>query len=153
MRRIPLLLLFLLLAGLALPAIARLPRIGVPAGDDPAPLAATIRQGLDETREVWQALQADRFNKLRLGVRVLANDPPFKAALVETDQATAFDTMRERGRDLAADFMLATDAAGRLLSHWQGAPSHGYGTVWGIDIEPTAVSIVHACPELARQVR
>ena len=34
------------LAGLALPAIARLPRIGVPAGDDPAPLAAAIRQGL-----------------------------------------------------------------------------------------------------------
>jgi predicted MFS family arabinose efflux permease len=34
------------LAALALPAIARLPRIGVPAGDDPAPLAAAIRQGL-----------------------------------------------------------------------------------------------------------
>src|SRR5215213_8988362 len=34
------------LAALALPAIARLPRIAVPAGDDPAPLAATIRQGL-----------------------------------------------------------------------------------------------------------
>jgi serine/threonine-protein kinase len=49
-------------------------------------------------------------------VRVLANDPPFKAALVETDQATAFDTMRERGRDLAADFMLATDASGRLVA-------------------------------------
>ena len=77
---------------------------------------ATIRQGLEETREVWQALQADRFNKLRLGVRVLANDPPFKAALVETDQATAFDTMRERGRDLAADFMLATDASGKLVA-------------------------------------
>ena len=34
------------LAGLALPAIARLPRIGVPAGEDPAPLATAIRQGL-----------------------------------------------------------------------------------------------------------
>jgi predicted MFS family arabinose efflux permease len=34
------------LAALALPAIARLPRIGVPAGEDPAPLAAAIRQGL-----------------------------------------------------------------------------------------------------------
>jgi MFS family permease len=34
------------LAALALPAIARLPRIAAPAGDDPAPLAATIRQGL-----------------------------------------------------------------------------------------------------------
>jgi predicted MFS family arabinose efflux permease len=34
------------LAGLALPAIARLPRTAPPAGDHPAPLAATIRQGL-----------------------------------------------------------------------------------------------------------
>ena len=42
--------------------------------------------------------------------------PAFKAALVETDQATAFDTMRERGRDLAADFMLATDPAGALVA-------------------------------------
>jgi predicted MFS family arabinose efflux permease len=34
------------LAGLALPAIARLPRVGVPAGDSPASLGATIREGL-----------------------------------------------------------------------------------------------------------
>jgi hypothetical protein len=46
---------------------------------------------------------------------------------------------------------LQTDAQGNLIAHWQGAPSHGYGTLWGIDVEPTAVSIVHACPELARQ--
>lgn len=46
---------------------------------------------------------------------------------------------------------LQTDAKGNLIAHWQGAPSHGYGTVWGIDVEPTAVSIVHICPELALQ--
>jgi MFS family permease len=34
------------LAALALPAIARLPRVAAPAGPEPAPLAATIRQGL-----------------------------------------------------------------------------------------------------------
>ena len=47
---------------------------------------------------------------------------------------------------------LQTDSHGNLIAHWQGAPSHGYGTVWGIDVEPTAVSIVHVCPELSRQV-
>ncbi len=46
---------------------------------------------------------------------------------------------------------LQTDPEGNLIAHWQGAPSHGYGTVWGIDVEPTAVSIVHLVPELARQ--
>ena len=34
------------LAGLALPAIARLPRVAPPAGDHPAPLATAIRKGL-----------------------------------------------------------------------------------------------------------
>ncbi|MBN1247383.1 MAG: hypothetical protein JXC32_06975 [Anaerolineae bacterium] len=43
---------------------------------------------------------------------------------------------------------LQTDADGELLAHWQGAPSHGYGTVWGIDVEPTAVSVAHLCPEI-----
>jgi len=47
---------------------------------------------------------------------------------------------------------LQVDVQGNLIAHWQGAPSHGYGTLWGIDVEPTAVSIVHACPELVRQV-
>ena len=46
---------------------------------------------------------------------------------------------------------LQTDAQGHLLAHWQGAPSHGYGTVWGIDVEPTAVSVVQACPEITLQ--
>jgi hypothetical protein len=42
---------------------------------------ATIAAGLKETRDVWQTIQDDRFRKLRLGVRVLANDPYFKAAI------------------------------------------------------------------------
>jgi MFS family permease len=36
------------LAGLALPAIARLPRVAAPAGDHPTRLAAAIRQGLGQ---------------------------------------------------------------------------------------------------------
>jgi serine/threonine-protein kinase len=76
----------------------------------------TIDAGLKETRDVWQTIQADRFNKLRLGVRVLANDPYFKAALAERDQGTTLDSLGERGQDLAADFMMATDPAGRLVA-------------------------------------
>jgi hypothetical protein len=52
-------------------------------------------------------------------------------------------------RNLLDNFnCLQTDADGTLLAHWQGAPSHGYGTVWGIDVEPTAISVVHVCPEI-----
>ena len=77
---------------------------------------ATIDEGLHDTRDILQAWQADRFEKLRLGVRVLANDPYFKAALAERDQATTLDSLRERGQDLAADFMLATDPAGVVVA-------------------------------------
>jgi len=55
-------------------------------------------------------------------------------------------------RNLLDNFnCLQTDAEGNLIAHWQGAPSHGYGTIWGIDVEPTAVSVNQVCPELARQ--
>ena len=77
---------------------------------------STIDAGLKETRDVWHTIQTDRFNKLRLGVRVLANDPYFKAAIAERDQNTALDSLGERGQDLAADFMMATDPAGKLLA-------------------------------------
>jgi serine/threonine-protein kinase len=77
---------------------------------------ATIDAGLKETRDVWQAIQTDRFNKLKLGVRVLANDPYFKAALAERDQATTLDSLGERGQDLGADFMMATDPGGMLVA-------------------------------------
>jgi serine/threonine-protein kinase len=77
---------------------------------------STIDSGLKETRDVWHTIQDDRFKKLRLGVRVLANDPYFKAAIAERDQNTALDSLGERGQDLAADFMMATDPSGKLIA-------------------------------------
>lgn len=44
---------------------------------------------------------------------------------------------------------LQTDAQGNLVAHYQGAPKAG--TIWGIDYEPTIISILHLAPELARQ--
>ncbi|MGD8895806.1 MAG: protein kinase [Acidobacteriota bacterium] len=85
----------------------------------------TIREGLQETREVWKAIQADRFDKLRLGVRVLANDPYFKAAMMELDQATTLDSLHERGMDLDADFMLATDWDGILVARTDDPAASG----------------------------
>jgi HAMP domain-containing protein/predicted Ser/Thr protein kinase len=76
----------------------------------------TIQQGLKETREVWETFQADRYSKLKLGVRVLGNDPAFKAAIVNTDQATVYDMLKERGQDLGADFFIATDPTGIVIA-------------------------------------
>jgi HAMP domain-containing protein/predicted Ser/Thr protein kinase len=82
---------------------------------------ATITQALAETRGVWDTFQADRFNKLKLGVRVLSNDPGFKALLAnqedpETQQTTVLNTLRERRSDLGADFFIATDPSGVVIA-------------------------------------
>jgi hypothetical protein len=47
---------------------------------------------------------------------------------------------------------IQTDNDGNVIAVWQGAPSDGYGMVWGIDVEPTSVSLLPLVPELTRQV-
>jgi serine/threonine-protein kinase len=81
----------------------------------------TIDQGLKETREVWDTFQADRYKQLRLGIRVLGNDPAFKAAVANREdlavrQATVLDMLKERGQDLKADFFIATDPDGVVIA-------------------------------------
>jgi serine/threonine-protein kinase len=77
---------------------------------------ATIYQALSETRDVWGAFQADRYNKLKLGVRALANDPTFKPLVETRDEASVADTLKERGQDIKADFFIATDPSGVVIA-------------------------------------
>ena len=74
-----------------------------------------ISKGLSDTRQVWETFQAGRYNSLKLGVRTLGNDATFKAG-VNTDPATVYDMLRERGKDIAADFFIATDADGVVIA-------------------------------------
>ncbi|HEY7510886.1 MAG TPA: protein kinase [Vicinamibacteria bacterium] len=76
----------------------------------------TLRQALRETSEVWDTFQADRYAKLRLGIRVLGNDPAFKALVEDTDAATVLDSLRERNLELKADFFIATDPDGLVIA-------------------------------------
>ncbi len=76
----------------------------------------TINQALSETRGVWETLQADRFNKLKLGIRVLSNDRGFTALIEANDQTTILDTLKERNLELKADILVAIDPAGVVLA-------------------------------------
>jgi hypothetical protein len=76
----------------------------------------TINQGLSDTRGVWETFQADRYAKLKLGIRVLGNDPYYKAAVETNDQATILDTLKERNLELKAAFFIATDPAGIVIA-------------------------------------
>ena len=78
--------------------------------------SASVRRAVLEALDVWEAFQADRYQTLKLGVRVLANDPAFKAAVQTSDPATVHDLLEERGRDLSADFFIATGPTGRVVA-------------------------------------
>jgi serine/threonine-protein kinase len=75
-----------------------------------------IERGLSETRQVWETFQADRYNKLKLGIRVLGNDPFFKSLVETKDQASILDTLKERNQEIKADFFIATDPAGLVVA-------------------------------------
>jgi eukaryotic-like serine/threonine-protein kinase len=75
-----------------------------------------IERGLSETRQVWETFQADRYNKLKLGIRVLGNDPFFKSLIETKDQASILDTLKERNQEIKADFFIATDPAGVVVA-------------------------------------
>jgi len=83
---------------------------------------ANIDRGLTETKGIWDTFQADRFNKLKLGLRALSNEPAFKALIQrmvdeqsEDAYNTLLDTLQERGRDVSADFVIGTDVGGTVL--------------------------------------
>ncbi|HJS56575.1 MAG TPA: protein kinase [Vicinamibacteria bacterium] len=76
----------------------------------------TVQAGLGETRDVWDTFQKDRYSKLTLGVRALANDPYFKPLVETRDQDSVADTLKERGQDIKADFFIATDPAGVVIA-------------------------------------
>lgn len=77
---------------------------------------AEIEQALVDTRGVWETFQADRYEKLKLGVRALANDPYFKPLVETEDVASVADQLSERGQDIQADFFMATNPDGMLIA-------------------------------------
>jgi serine/threonine-protein kinase len=76
----------------------------------------TIDQGLRDTKSVWETFQQDRYNKLKLGIRVLGNDPYFKAYIETRDEASVLDQLQERNAELKADFFIATDPDGIVIA-------------------------------------
>ena len=75
-----------------------------------------VARGLEETRQVWETFQADRYNKLKMGIRVLGNDPYFKPLVETGDAETILDTLKERNEETKADFILVTNPSGVVIT-------------------------------------
>jgi serine/threonine-protein kinase len=84
-----------------------------------------VTRGLTETRQVWETYQADRYNKLKLGIRVLGNDPSFKSLVETKDAATILDTLKERNEEIKADFFIVTDPAGAVVARTDRPAAQG----------------------------
>ena len=102
-------------------------------------ISGTIAQLYQHSTLDWINVTAD-FWKSRLGNVELSMD----AAPESGEKYRDFQI-----RNILDDFnCLQVNADGRLLVHWQGAPSHNVGRFWGIDIEPTVNSVLYAIPEM-----
>jgi serine/threonine-protein kinase len=84
-----------------------------------------VERGLAETRQVWETYQADRYNKLKLGIRVLGNDPFFKSLVETRDAATILDTLKERNEEIKADFFIVTDPSGVVVARTDRPSAQG----------------------------
>ena len=84
-----------------------------------------VTRGLGETRQVWETFQADRYNKLKLGIRVLGNDPFFKSLVETKDAATILDTLKERNEEIKADFFIVTDPSGMVVARTDRPAAQG----------------------------
>lgn len=61
-----------------------------------------------------------------------------------------------RYRDMHIRFVLDNfnclqfNETGKMLTNWQGAPSHCLGRTWGIDMEPNIFGVLNVVPEIGR---
>jgi serine/threonine-protein kinase len=108
----------------------------------------SLRTALTSTRELYENLEAERLEKLSLINSVVVESPYFKAAVAEMDAATTLDSARTMVEQVGSDFMIVTDASGRLVARTDrpalagvdlsGTPLVGkaiagesFGGVWG----------------------
>ena len=129
--------------------------VNIPVGGEFT--AETVVVMADNYKEIWPRLYdigvLDTFDALNATTFFWENR---LGNLTTGDFANSVDAKRSKDvyiRGIIDDFnCVQVNCQGKLTAMFQGAPSHQPGTLWGIDVEPTAISIMHVCPELGRAV-
>jgi serine/threonine-protein kinase len=75
-----------------------------------------VREEFASTQYVFDNIQESRFDRLQRLNALVAEDPTFKAVVLETDEATQHDDLLRRKASLGADLVIVTNPEGLLLA-------------------------------------
>lgn len=76
----------------------------------------TIRSELKETLSVFDTFQKDRYEKLKIANKIIAENPYIQAYVTAADSASILDLARQTAEPLKSDFIIVTDPDGIILA-------------------------------------
>ena len=76
----------------------------------------TIRSDLKQTLSVFDTFQNDRYEKLKIANKIIAQNPHIQAYIQEADSNSILDLARETEESIKSDFIIVTDVDGVILA-------------------------------------
>jgi HAMP domain-containing protein len=91
----------------------------------------TIRSDLKQTLSVFETFQNDRYEKLKIANKIIAQNPYIQAYIQESDSNSILDLAKQTEETIRSDFVLVTDAEGIVLARTDkpGASGQNLATV------------------------
>ena len=86
----------------------------------------TVRSGLNETLSAFDTYQRDRYAKLKMTNRLIAQDPAIQAYIAEADSQSILDQAKQKEADLRSDFIIIADPSGTILARTDKPSSSGH---------------------------
>ncbi len=76
----------------------------------------SIRSDLKQTLSVFETFQKDRYEKLKIANKIIAQNPYIQAYIQESDSNSILDLAKQTEETIRSDFVLVTDAEGVVLA-------------------------------------
>lgn len=75
-----------------------------------------IRSDLKQTLSVFETFQNDRYEKLKIANKIIAQNPHIQAYIQEADSNSILDLARDTEESIKSDFIMVTDVDGVILA-------------------------------------
>jgi eukaryotic-like serine/threonine-protein kinase len=93
----------------------------------------TIRADLKQTLSVFDTFQKDRYEKLKIANKIIAQNPYIQAYIQESDSNSILDLARDTEESIKSDFIIVTDSDGVVLARTD-KPGAGGQTVANVPL-------------------